>query len=136
MLIDSLPRSLRSESWYFHSVCLQVNLYILGPRNSPLAKFIVKHKTYLLVNSVSLGNVRVRMSVSKLKKNFLKMSMLICGKDREGEEGHKDNTGNNGKSSLKRGKSHHFAILSNHNESSPKGQRKQNRKNIILELEF
>lgn len=41
------------------------------------------------------------------------MTRLTCGEDREGEEGHKDNTGNKCKSSVKGEKNHQFAIFIN-----------------------
>lgn len=63
------------------------------------------------------------------------MTRLICGKDKEGEEGHKDDTGNDCKSIKGGGEATNLPFLSTHNESSPKGQREQKRINIILELE-
>lgn len=77
---------------------------------------------------------RAIKSVSKPQQRHLKILVLIWSEGREGEEEHMGNTGKNCKSSFKGGKSHQFAILPIHQESVPKGHRKQERRNTVLEL--
>lgn len=67
---------------------------------------------------------RVIKSVLKPQQRHLKILVSIWSEDREGEEEHMGNTGNNCKSSFKEGKSHQFAILPIHKEGVSKGYRR------------